>query len=658
MLLKDTINFMSSLQRVCILLGVWGLTGIFPAVASAQSGYVANGAEYAPAGYIAGDQIHPAVALNATNGFIVWQDNVTDGDGYGIRGIFLDSTLSPSLSSFRINQQGASDQEHPQVAILNNGGKVVAWQSGIQSFQHLYARFLTSSNTFIGGDVPVNSATNYQVNPVIAALPNGNVVMAWSSFGEDNADGFQGVYAQIFSPAGQKLLTNGEMVVNQFTPFNQRTPAVAAFPNGNFVVVWVSEKERSSTAANTNSGDAVIAGTDSVDVYGRLFNSNGTPLSDELLVNTETNVCANPVVATAADGSFTVVWGEKNVAIRNNSWDIFGRQFTGTTGGSVFGVNTQLYGDQYGPQITSLGTDYLVVWTSLGQDGSREGVFGQYLRNGAHLGSEFRVNTTILNSQLHPTVASDGAGRFLAVWSSFEQPSGSMDIMAQRYVTTLQPLSPPGAPVISAISPFTMSVSWAPLAGFSVDHWDVFVDSNSTPFTTTNIYWQNQSISQYTNLFLPGSTHYFQLAYVLTDGRQSPLSATASGRTWGADGNVDGLPDDWETLYWGPNMGANWPSGNTLLTIGSMHATAYQIFLWGANPTNAATWLTQTIGHTSQGWFLSWTTQPGLIYQVQSSTDLVSWTNLGGPRFAAGTNDSIFLGVGNHVYYRIARLIY
>ena len=38
-----------------------------------------------------------------------------------------------------------------------------------------------------------------------------------------------------------------------------------------------------------------------------------------------------------------------------------------------------IYGDQYAPRISAIGVDYLIVWTSLGQDGSREGVFGQFV---------------------------------------------------------------------------------------------------------------------------------------------------------------------------------------------------------------------------------------------------------------------------------------
>jgi hypothetical protein len=36
------------------------------------------------------------------------------------------------------------------------------------------------------------------------------------------------------------------------------------------------------------------------------------------------------------------------------------------------------------------------------------------------------------------------------------------------------------------------------------------------------------------------------------------------------------------------------------------------------------------------GWRLNWNTQPGLMYQVQTSTDFKTWTNLATVRLAAG----------------------
>ena len=70
----------------------------------------------------------------------------------------------------------------------------------------------------------------------------------------------------------------------------------------------------------------------------------------------------------------------------------------------------------------------------------------------------------------------------------------------------------------------------------------------------------------------------------------------------------------------------------------------------------SGTWLQTALTMTSQGLFLSWNTQPGFTYQVQVTTNFTSWSNVGAPRFAAGTSDSIYVGGGGVGYYRVVLL--
>jgi hypothetical protein len=659
-LLKQIDNLMSLLQRACKTLGGLGIVVALPAFVFGQSTnstnfYAPQGVEYAPVGNLAGDQANPSVALTTTGGFLVWQDNITDGDGLGISAVQLNSGYAP----FRVNKQGAGDQENPQVAMLHGGGAVFVWQGGPQSFQHIYAQFRLSNGLWsTTNDIEVNTATNYyQLQPAVAVLTNGNVVVTWGCFGQDNADGLQGVYAQILSPTGQKI--GSEFQVNQITPYNQRTPAIAAFPNGNFMIAWVSERQRSVNFVISNGLGYANAtngvDTDTVDIYARVFNAAGAPVTNtpDILINTSVNFCANPSVSVGSDGSYMIAWSQKDTSNLNNSWDVWARPFSSSgVGGTAQYVNTQLYGDQYAPKLSCIGTTYLAVWTSLGQDGSREGVFGQFLNgDGSHLGGEFGVNTTVVNQQMFPAVASDGVGKFLVVWSGYVNYLTGLDLFGQSYASSAAALSAPPAPYVQILDSESMDITWPPVQGYTVSSYQLFVDGSATPVTTTN-----DSVPEI-NTFLSSSTHTFQLAYTVSDGRVSPLSAIASGTTWGPDGNGDGLPDDWQTLYWGkplPNANnpTNWPPPNALLAPG---VTVRDVFLWGANPLNPSTWLKQWITHTSQGLFLNWNTVPGSIYQVQISTDLENWTPLGAPRFEAGSTDSLYLGTSGKGYYQIVR---
>jgi hypothetical protein len=79
-----------------------------------------------------------------------------------------------------------------------------------------------------------------------------------------------------------------------------------------------------------------------------------------------------------------------------------------------------------------------------------------------------------------------------------------------------------------------------------------------------------------------------------------------------------------------------------------------QIFLSGGNPFDSSTWLVQQLVNTPQGMFLKWNTQPGHTYQLLVQTNLGgAWSNLGAPRFAAGTNDSVYVGGGSAGYYQV-----
>lgn len=619
------------------VLACGGLAVVAPAIMLGQTNsYTTNGVEYAIAGGLPGDQAHPHLNINALGGYIVWEDNLADGSGLGISARRLDSTLSGWFSPFRVNSAGADDQERPQVALLGNGGAVFAWQGGQRSYQHIYARFLSASNTWVtpSSDVLVNASTNYcQVNPAVAILANGNVAVVWSSYNQFSANSMQDVYAQVFTGAGQKV--GGEFLANQFTSYNQRTPAIAALSEGRFVVAWVSEQERFSN---------------SVDIYARIFNYDGAASGNEILINSSTNVCANPNVAPTQNGGFIVAWSEKDLSSpTTNSWDVSGRSFSsaGAPLGSVARLNQVLVGDQYAPRLAINGSDVLAVWTSMNQDGSGDGVVGRFFRSDlTPEGDEFVVNTTTPGKQIHPVVAADGQARFLAAWSGFTGVALGFDLFAQRYATTAVPPPAPASPIVSILSSNALAVSWLAVAGYTVADYEVYADGAATPTAVvTNTWWTATGLS-------PGSTHYFKLDYVLADGRQSSMSGATTNTTYGTL-TWGGIPYEWMAYYFGSD-GENWPKSNA--DSDGDGVSNLNEFLAGTCPTNSASVLRTELQSKQQGLYLNWNTQPGLIYQVQNSPDLKTWINLGGVRFAPGTLDAIYVGGSPASYYRIVRV--
>jgi hypothetical protein len=416
---------------------VLGCSVAFPFFSIGQSSFSAMGNERSM-GALPGDQVFPQAAISPAGGWLVWQDNSINTNGTRIVAQRLAADFStvgsPLVVSAAANSKTAGLQEHPQVVLLTNGGALFVWQGGNRGAQRICARMVGPTGTFTTGDFRVNTyAKDYQVTPAAATLNDGTVVVVWASYGQDGS--MLGIYGQRLSPTGGKL--GREFSVNQWTAFNQRTPAVAALANGNFVISWVSELER---------------GPSSIDIYARIFNAVG-PVTSEFAINATTNnACANPTLAGSSDGSFAVAWSQRDdqsLGVEGdvtpsqtyqsaNSWDVYGAiiDANGNALTSPFRLNTYTYGDQYAPKLAASGSDYLAVWTSLGQDGSWEGVFGQFVSGtGAFEGSELPINNTTISRQMHPTTVSDGAGRFLVAWTSFVAHT-HFDIYSRTYVKT------------------------------------------------------------------------------------------------------------------------------------------------------------------------------------------------------------------------------
>jgi hypothetical protein len=427
-----------------------------PLVLSAQNA-VPQAGEFSISGARPGDQVRSSVSVNSDGGYVVWEENGTAKTGSQLTAIRLNSSLTP-VTTFSVNKITKGDQHKPKVQLLSGGGAIFVWQGNGLGDSDIYARILKNDGTtFATSDVRLNSyLKDQQSEPAVCALQDGGAFVVWQSFGQDGS--MFGIYAAKISADGDvsgngttttatvtvkgkkkpKQITITEFQVNQATAFNQRNPSVASLANGNVVVTWISEQERFLPGFPDSTG-TVSDSQGSFDVYARLFNPSGAPLSDEILINSGNNVCANPSIAALANGGFAVAWSERDSQSRSNNWDVMARAFSsdGVPTGGDFKVNTTTYGDQYVPHVAANGNDCTVVWTSMGQDGSWEGVFGRVLKNGAEpAGTEFQVNTTSISRQIQPAIASNGGNQFLVSWSSFAGASG-MDLFARKY--TLNP---------------------------------------------------------------------------------------------------------------------------------------------------------------------------------------------------------------------------
>lgn len=599
--------------------------GLAPSV-HASSRFNPEGSQYQVAGTSIGDQLAPSISFKQTGGWIAWHDNVTDGQGFGISVRRLSGQLT-GMSSFRVNQKAEGDQENAQVIQLIDGGALVVWQGGNRGQQSIRGRVIKPDGKFAGDEFTISSGGIDHRDAAVTINTAGSIFVTWTADGVDGD--LSAIEGRLLSPKGE---LNGMAVrLNQFTQFHQRNPSVAALPDGSFVTVWISEQQR---------------GLNTVDVYARRLSASGFPEGDEFLVNSGTKPCATPSVAAFSNGGYVVAWSEHDHTIPGAVWDVASRTFRKEVpNGPSSVVNTRRLGFQGFPKIAVVQDEAMIVYRSQGGDGYGESIVGQWINlEGRTVDDEFVVNTKTAGDQINPGIASDAEGRIVAVWSTYSGLSTGMDIASQRYAIAAPALTAPEPPYVFAASSSRLSISFPELSGLPISQYELYVDGSEVPVILKS--------GRYTvSGLVPASNHAFRLAYRLQDGRVSPLSAPAHGRTWGEDGNLDGMPDDWQVNTYG--IDASLWAAPTADTDGDGVSDRDE-FLAGTDPKSSTSVLKTFLNRTPQGTTLSWNSRPGAFYQVQASANLKDWSDLGTARFASGDIDSIPLGnKSGNTYYRV-----
>ncbi len=225
------------------------------------------------------------------------------------------------------------------------------------------------------------------------------------------------------SGGGQALMYEPEGSVNVTTASDQviGNHSIATAANGDYIVTWSSTGQ-----------DGSLRG-----VYARRYNADGSPQTGEFLVNqTTSDDQYEPAVAMDALGNSIIAWTSLNQD--GSAGGIYARCFdaNGTAKGNEFRVNSTTAGSQTSPAIASdTYGNFVITWTSSGQDGNGLGVYGQrYSLLGTTVGAEFLVNTATTGDQTNSTVVMNRfTSEFVVTWQSSAQDGSGQGIYAQRY---------------------------------------------------------------------------------------------------------------------------------------------------------------------------------------------------------------------------------
>jgi len=321
-------------------------------------------------------------------------------------------------SEFQVNTYTDDSQDSPSAAVDDNGNIVIVWTSDGQdgSGYGVFAQRYDSLGNSVGSEFQVNSYTSFDQNlPSVAMDSDGNFVITWTSDGQDGST--YGIYAQRYDSSGNPA--GSEFQVNTYITSYQIDSSIAMDSNGDFVITWTSFGQDGS----------------SYGIFAQRYDSSGNPVGSEFQVNTyKTDIQDAPSVAMDGSGNFIITWQSEGQD--GSSYGVYAQRYdsTGNTVGIEFQVNTYTSGYQSTPSAAMDTTGNCVItWTSE-QDGSSYGIFAQrYDSTGNTAGSEFQVNSYTNGLQMNPSASVDDSGNFIVTWQSENQDSSGYGIFAQRY---------------------------------------------------------------------------------------------------------------------------------------------------------------------------------------------------------------------------------
>ena len=166
-----------------------------------------------------GGQWFPDVDINNQGDFVVvWQSNVRNDENgdkkynkdiYARKFSFDGKPLSPEILVNKEKEgDGHRDQDWPRVAMYDNGGFLVVWQTrnDFTEFKDIKGQLFDGKGNPVDTNFAINDYTdNNQLWPALAINKKGDVIICWQSYGQDlNGNG---VYSKRYSTSFKATLT-------------------------------------------------------------------------------------------------------------------------------------------------------------------------------------------------------------------------------------------------------------------------------------------------------------------------------------------------------------------------------------------------------------------------------------------------------------------
>ncbi|MEI9902929.1 MAG: calcium-binding protein [Asticcacaulis sp.] len=213
-------------------------------------------------------------------GFVVaWQG--PDASGAGIYKQQYNAFGIAVGMETRVNTTTAADQSNPCVALLADGGYVIAWDSMVTGGYDIFFQRYDASGNAMGQETDVGAVSNLYSNPPsVTGLSDGGFALAFDLVVDGKSAAVVQRYDDESTLIGPGIVlgrTATDYTSGVYTGGMQESPSVSALADGGFIATWATDDIVSGyttlgihstifAAALSTSGSQVLYGTSGADV--------------------------------------------------------------------------------------------------------------------------------------------------------------------------------------------------------------------------------------------------------------------------------------------------------------------------------------------------------------------------------------------------------